>query len=119
MLAPAFWTAPGSQESPPSRSPGSVFPTGTVALQIPIALCGLPVATRGLVRRAHESGYSVHVFTSGDDEETPAAYRKLIGFCVDKIMTSFPTRLERFLKQERVAGPGRRDDIDPCPSGSP
>jgi hypothetical protein len=34
-------------------------------------------------------------------------------------MTSFPTRLERFLKQERVAGPGRRDDIDPCPSGSP
>jgi len=112
-LAPAFGVAPGVIGVAGFTATG-LAPPGTVALQVPLELSGIPVATADFVRRAHASGYAVHVFTSGDDEETPAVYRELVRRCVDGVMTSFPARFERFLERDGVAGPGRADGRDPC-----
>ncbi len=90
-------------------SPGG----GTAALQIPVRLSGVPVASRWFVKRAHNRGYAVHVYLDAETEENDATYRKLVDACVDGIMTGFPSRLERFLRAEAIARPGR-PGTDPC-----
>lgn len=112
-IAPAFGVAPGVIGVAAFTATGLAAP-GTVALQVPLEVSGIPVATADFVRRAHASGYAVHVFTSGDDEETPTVYRELMRRCVDGVITSFPARFEQFLKRDRIAGPGRTGDTDPC-----
>ena len=54
-----------------------------VALQIPHRHRGIPVATRGVVRRAHRNGLEVHVWTIDD----PAEMELLLDLGVDGIMT--------------------------------
>lgn len=112
-LAPAFGTAPGIIGVTGFFTAGLDPGNNTVALQVPISLAGVEVANRSFIARAHARGFAVHVFTSGDDEETPGTYRELVDRCVDGIMTSYPTRLERFLEKERIVRPDR-PGLDPC-----
>ncbi len=48
-------------------------------------------------KHAHELGYAVHVYTDGDQDETPQSYKHLIDLGVDGIMTSYPSRLAMYL----------------------
>ena len=112
-VAPTFGTAPGIDGVTGFFATGLAPGNGTVAIQIPTTLGAVKVATRSFIARAHARGFAVHVFTSGDDEETPGTYRQLVDRCVDGIMTSYPTRLERFLEKERIARPDR-PGVDPC-----
>jgi glycerophosphoryl diester phosphodiesterase len=88
-------------------------PPGTVAIQIPVQFQGIPLATAEFVARAHADGFAVHVFPDAG-EEGDALYGQLLGNCVDGIMTAFPSRFERYLRQHHIVRPGRRG-IDPCP----
>lgn len=96
-------------------SPGE----GVVAFQIPITFdfggTVLNVTTPDTVRRAHESGYAVHVWLSNDTEDR-ATYQRLLDMCVDGIMAAQPKALERLLVAEQVGRPTEDgyEGYDPC-----
>lgn len=56
---------------------------GGVCLQVPHRRLGIPVVTRGFVRKAHALGQQVHVWTVDD----PAEIRELLDLGVDGIIT--------------------------------
>jgi glycerophosphoryl diester phosphodiesterase len=65
------------------------------ALQIPHREKGLPVTTRGLVRKAHQAGLHVHVWTIDD----PDQMRELIDLGVDGLMTDRTDILKAVLQE--------------------
>lgn len=111
-LAPGFSIAPGLDAVTVYFLASVPPPPGTVAIQIPVQFQGIPVATREFVARAHADGYAVHVFPDAG-EENDALYESLLGNCVDGIMTAYPTRFERYLRDHDTVRPGRPGD-DPC-----
>jgi len=72
------------------RPPGLYRP---IALQIPERIRGLRVLTRGLLRRAHNHGIQVHVWTIDD----PSAMHRLFDLGVDGIITDRPDVLKDVL----------------------
>jgi glycerophosphoryl diester phosphodiesterase len=79
---------------------------GVVAFQVPITYVFggnlLDITTKENVARAHAQGYAWQNWFSADDRDYPASWRRLVGMCVDGIMTSQPSALERVLKKTRV-----------------
>ena len=65
------------------------------ALQIPHREHGLPVTTRTLVRKAHEAGLHVHVWTIDDADEM----RELLDIGVDGLMTDRTDILKAVLQE--------------------
>jgi glycerophosphoryl diester phosphodiesterase len=61
---------------------------GPMALQIPVAFAGRPLATRELVAHAHAHGVQVHVWTVND----PGEMARLLDLGVDGIVTDHPAR---------------------------
>jgi glycerophosphoryl diester phosphodiesterase len=96
-------------------SNGSPGP-GVVAFQVPITFKFggqlLTITSPDTVRRAHESGYAVHVWLSNDTEDR-ATYERLLDMCVDGIMAAAPIALERVLVDRNVDRPDGRG-YDPC-----
>jgi glycerophosphoryl diester phosphodiesterase len=85
-------------------SPGD----GVAAFQVPITFRQggtlLQVTTPENVARAHDEGYAWQNWFSGDDRDAPATWRRLIDMCVDGIMTSRSSALEKVLRRhERSA----------------
>lgn len=76
---------------------------GMVAFQVPAEFQGIPVADRDFVRRAHDGGYAVHVWTI-DDEPTML---QLFEWGVDGVMTAVPSVLERVLCAHGIDRPPR------------
>lgn len=111
-LAPQFSIAPGLDAVTLYFLASLPPPLGTVAVQIPVQFQGIPVATREFVARAHADGFAVHVFPDAG-EESDALYGQLLGNCVDGIMTAYPARFERYLRDHDIVRPSRRG-IDPC-----
>jgi glycerophosphoryl diester phosphodiesterase len=76
---------------------------GVAAFQVPITFeqAGTPieVTTPENVARAHREGYAWQNWFFGDDRDAPATWRRLIDMCVDGIMTSRSTALERVLRR--------------------
>jgi len=72
------------------------------ALQVPVRYRAIPVVTPGYVRRAHELGLYVHVWTIND----PAEMHRLLDLGVDGIMTDRPAMLREVLEKrvQWVAG---------------
>jgi glycerophosphoryl diester phosphodiesterase len=58
----------------------------------------LEITTPDSVARAHREGYAWQNWFSGDDRDARATWRRLVGMCVDGIMTSRPRALERVLR---------------------
>jgi glycerophosphoryl diester phosphodiesterase len=107
-LVPAIDVAPGfigAADWLGGRSPGA----GVVALQVPIIFryAGTPieVTTADNVARAHREGYAWQNWFSADDRDVGVTWIRLIDLCVDGIMTSRPSALERVLRAHpRPAG---------------
>ena len=58
-------------------------------LQLPTSEFGIKLATKRIVKNAHEHNVAVHYWTVNDKEEM----RELIGIGADGIMTDYPHRL--------------------------
>jgi glycerophosphoryl diester phosphodiesterase len=112
-LAPRIPLAPGMNELIAYFFTGARPIDGTVALQIPVAFNGIPVATKEFIARAHADGYAVHVWFSGSAPENEATYNALIDACADGLMAAWPALLERILDQRHIARPGT-PGTDPC-----
>jgi glycerophosphoryl diester phosphodiesterase len=112
-LAPTIGLAPGQQGLTNYFLSGTRPIEGTVALQIPVNLNGMPVATKEFIAKAHADGYAVHVWFSGTAPENEDAYNTLINACADGIMAAWPQVLENLLDQRGITRPGR-PGTDPC-----
>jgi len=66
---------------------------GASVLQIPVRLSGVPVLTSKLVRKAHQAGLAVHVWTLNDRSTIESALDK----GVDGVMTDRPHLLKEVL----------------------
>ena len=104
-LRPAIGVAPGISGAAGYLLGGAAPGDGVVALQLPITyvLGGetLQVTTAETVAKAHRDGYAWHVWLS-DDGESPATWRRLLGWCVDGVMTARPRAFERVLRATDV-----------------
>ncbi|MBT2552651.1 glycerophosphodiester phosphodiesterase [Arthrobacter sp. ISL-5] len=67
---------------------------GVDALQVPVSYKSVPVVTPGYVRRAHELGLYVHVWTVND----PAEMRRLLDLGVDGLVTDRADLLKEVLQ---------------------
>jgi glycerophosphoryl diester phosphodiesterase len=65
------------------------FKDGIAVLQLPTSEFGIKLATKRIVKNAHEHNVAVHYWTVNDKEEM----RELIGIGADGIMTDYPHRL--------------------------
>jgi glycerophosphoryl diester phosphodiesterase len=104
QLAPAVPLAPGVAGNVffvAGLSPGP----GVVALQVPPVLSGITIVTPDYVRRAHASGYAVHVWFSGQ-EESERVYKSMLDMGVDGLMPAEPDQLEKLLCARGTPRPG-------------
>jgi glycerophosphoryl diester phosphodiesterase len=97
-LAPAVPVAPGIDGVARWLLAGGSPGPGVVAFQLPITVAQggrtLSITTPENVARAHREGFAWHTWLS-DDGESPATWRRLIGWCVDGVMTARPRAFER------------------------
>ena len=100
-LLPRIDLAPGIDGAANWLLGGGSPGPGVVAFQVPITFRTggtlLEVTTADNVARAHREGYAWQNWFSSDDRDAPATWRRLIDMCVDGIMTSRSSALERVL----------------------
>jgi glycerophosphoryl diester phosphodiesterase len=113
QLAPRVPLAPGVAGLTAYFVAGTRPIEGTVALQVPVQLGGIPVATREFIARAHADGYAVHVWFSGTAPDDAPTYHSLIDACADGLMPARPGLLEQILDERGIARPGT-PGTNPC-----
>jgi glycerophosphoryl diester phosphodiesterase len=113
-LAPEIDIAPGLQGLVGHFLEGKPMPNAdaVAAIQIPTEYLGVQALTPERVVQAHESGWAVHIWLSGNQENT-RVYNDLLDHCVDGIMPAAPKALERVLRKRDVVRPGG-EGTDPC-----
>jgi glycerophosphoryl diester phosphodiesterase len=82
------------------------------AIQVPTKFGDLQVLTPERVLQAHRSGWAVHIWLSGN-EENKRVYNDILDHCVDGIMPARPVELEEVLQERDVVRPGG-EGTDPC-----
>jgi glycerophosphoryl diester phosphodiesterase len=106
-LLPRIDLAPGIDGAAAWLIGGGSPGPGVVAFQVPITFRTggtlLEVTTADSVARAHREGYAWQNWFSNDDRDAPATWRRLIDMCVDGIMTSRSSALERVLSRHKRA----------------
>jgi glycerophosphoryl diester phosphodiesterase len=117
-LAPEIDIAPGLVGLFDHFVNGKPMPNAdaVAAIQIPTEYAGIKALTPERVVKAHESGWAVHVWLSGD-QENARVYNDLLDHCVDGIMPAKPKALERVLRKRDVVRPGGKG-TDPCSVGA-
>lgn len=93
--APHLVTSASQLEVLRFRLGGEIHAGGSVALQIPEKHLGLRVLTPALVRRAHDRGMHVHVWTI----DNAATMHRLLDAGVDGIVTDRPDVLRQVLHE--------------------
>ena len=113
-LAPEIDIAPGLGGLIGHFLNGEPMPNAdaVAAVQIPTEYAGIEALTPERVVQAHRSGWAVHIWLSGN-EENERVYNDLLDHCVDGIMPAKPQALERVLRRRDVVRPGGRG-TDPC-----
>jgi glycerophosphoryl diester phosphodiesterase len=101
-LVPRIDLAPGIDGAADWLLTGGSPGPGVVAFQVPITFRSgntlLEVTTADNVARAHREGYAWQNWFSNDDRDAGATWRRLIDMCVDGIMTSRSTALQKVLR---------------------
>ena len=113
-LAPDIDIAPGLEGLVGHFLNGEPMPNAdaVAAIQIPTEYAGVQALTPERVVQAHQSGWAVHVWLSGN-QENERVYNDLLDHCVDGIMPAKPKALERVLRRRNVVRPGGKG-TDPC-----
>jgi glycerophosphoryl diester phosphodiesterase len=62
-------------------------------------------------RQAHCLGYAVHIWTNGDQDETPAGYERFYNSGADGVMTSKPSQLRAWMEDNNIPDPDPRDPL--------
>ncbi|HEY7267143.1 MAG TPA: glycerophosphodiester phosphodiesterase family protein [Solirubrobacterales bacterium] len=75
-------------------------------------------------QKAHCLGYAVHIWTNGDQDETPAGYERFYNSGADGVMTSKPSQLRAWLDDHGISAPDGKNPLTwpvecpvPPPSG--
>ena len=89
----ATWRLAALAPPPLDRLLAPRWPTGTVALQVPVAAGPLRVVTPRSVRAAHRQGLQVHVWTVNDEDEMD----RLLDLGVDGLISDRADTLARVL----------------------
>jgi glycerophosphoryl diester phosphodiesterase len=112
-LLPRFGLSPGTDGFAGWFLGGGSPGAGVVAFQVPITFefggQVLQITTNDTVARAHREGFAWHNWFGSGDSDAPPTWATLIDYCVDGIMTSRPTKLEKVL--------GSHAAPTSCPSG--
>ena len=113
-LAPEIDIAPGLDGLVDHFLNGKPMPNAdaVVAIQVPTEFGDLDVMTPERVLQAHRSGWAVHIWLSGN-QENDRVYNEILDHCVDGIMPAKPKALERVLRKRDVVRPGG-EGTDPC-----
>lgn len=81
---------------------GAPLPPHVDAIMVPIRKGPLRLVTRGFVRRAHERGAGVFVWTVN----RPSVMRELFDIGVDGLISDAPARVRRIVAERRADGAG-------------
>jgi glycerophosphoryl diester phosphodiesterase len=82
------------------------------AFQVPPDQSGIHVPEFLLTtKRAHCLGYAVHIWTNGDQDETPEAYRRFYDSGADGVMTSRPGAFSQWMADNDIPRPDPRDPL--------
>jgi glycerophosphoryl diester phosphodiesterase len=90
------------------------------AFQVPPDQLGIQVPEYLLsTKQAHCLGYAVHIWTNGDQDETPAAYERFYNSGADGVMTSRPAAFSEWMAENNIPRPDPRDPLNwpiQCPN---
>jgi hypothetical protein len=90
------------------------------AFQVPPDQLGIQVPEYLLsTKQAHCLGYAVHIWTNGDQDETPAAYERFYNSGADGVMTSRPAAFSEWMAENDIPRPDPRDPLNwpiQCPA---
>jgi hypothetical protein len=87
-LDAAYWFAPRARDHYSHELPRRAY-----------RFRGVATGRKDPPARAHGQGYAWQNWFSGEDRDAPATWRRLIDMCVDGIMSSRSTALERVLRR--------------------
>lgn len=111
-LVPRIDVAPGIEGSADYLLAGKSPGPGVAVFQLPITYrlgeTKLAVTTRDNVAKAHGDGYAWHNWFSDDDSDSAASWRRMLGYCVDGVMTARPIAFEKVLRASRPPARCRR-----------
>ena len=115
--------APGVDDTTAFALAGTTPDPDVAAFQVPPDQLGIQVPELLLQdRSAHCLGYAVHIWTNGDQDETPAAYERFYNSGADGVMTSRPSELRSWLDEHSISSPDGRDPLTwpkQCPAPPP
>jgi glycerophosphoryl diester phosphodiesterase len=113
--------APGVNDTTAFALQGITPDPDVAAFQVPPEQLGIDVPHLLLTTdRAHCLGYAVHIWTNGDDDETPAAYQAYYDSGADGVMTSRPGAFSTWMAQNDIPRPDPRDpSVWPIQCSSP
>ena|SRR5829696_611320 len=113
MAGPPFVAlAPGVDDATAFALAGTTPDPDVAAFQVPPDQLGIQVPELLLENRsAHCLGYAVHIWTNGDQDETPAAYERFYNSGADGVMTSRPSQLRSWLDEHSITSPDGRDPL--------
>lgn len=115
--------APGVDDTTAFALAGTTPDPDVAAFQVPPDQLGVQVPELLLQdRSAHCLGYAVHIWTNGDQDETPGAYERFYNSGADGVMTSRPSELRSWLDEHSITSPDGRDPLTwpkQCPAPPP
>jgi glycerophosphoryl diester phosphodiesterase len=102
--------APGVNDTTAFALQGITPDPDVAAFQVPPDQSGIHVPEFLLNQgRAHCLGYAVHIWTNGDQDETPQAYQRFYDSGADGVMTSRPEAFTTWMEQAGIPRPDPRD----------
>jgi glycerophosphoryl diester phosphodiesterase len=105
--------APGVDDTTAFALSDVVPDPDVAAFQVPPDQLGIQVPEFLLTtKKAHCLGYAVHIWTNGDQDETPAAYERFYNSGADGVMTSRPGAFSEWMAENNISRPDPRDPLN-------
>jgi glycerophosphoryl diester phosphodiesterase len=112
--------APGVDDTTNFALAGTIPDPDVAAFQVPPDQLGIQVPEFLLsTKQAHCLGYAVHIWTNGDQDETPTAYQRFYDSGADGVMTSRPGAFSEWMAENDIPRPDPRDPLSwpiQCPA---